>query len=39
MLSFMCIELLDTHTHIARHTARHTEEHEYSIVAVDKPQL
>ena len=28
-----------THTHTESHTERHTDGHEYSIVAVDKPQL
>ena len=29
----------DRHTHTHTHTERRTDGHEYSIVAVDKPQL
>ena len=40
-LVLSCTQTDRTHTHTHTHTEkhRHTEEHEYSIVAVDKPQL
>ena len=36
---FLVIVYTDTHTHTETHTHRNTDGHEYSIVAVDKPQL